>query len=94
MSVSVSGNVRLSCPLSGGSVTGSNSPAWVHQIPGTKPKHVVHSTRTNNQNYNPVSPRHTRSITGGSAVLTIKNVEPEDKGTFYCILWTGSACTV
>nr|DBA23055.1 TPA: hypothetical protein GDO54_014011 [Pyxicephalus adspersus] len=94
MCVSVGGNVRLSCPLSEGSVTGSNYPVWVHQIPGTKPKHVVGSSGTGNQNYNPVSPRYAGSITGGSAVLTITNVQPEDEGTFYCILWTGSACTV
>nr|DBA23052.1 TPA: hypothetical protein GDO54_014008 [Pyxicephalus adspersus] len=91
MSVSVGGNVRLSCPLSEGSVTGSNYPLWVHQIPGTKPKHVVGSYDTGNQNYNPVSPRYTASI---SAVLTITNVQPEDEGTFYCSLWTGSARTV
>nr|DBA23054.1 TPA: hypothetical protein GDO54_014010 [Pyxicephalus adspersus] len=94
MSVSVGGNVRLSCHLGGGSVTGSNYPGWVHQIPGTKPRGAVGSYGTDNQNYKPVSPRYAGSITGGSAVLTITNVQPEDEGIFYCILWTGSARTV
>ncbi|CAJ0964373.1 unnamed protein product, partial [Ranitomeya imitator] len=96
ISVSPGGSVRLTCSLSTGNVGGGNLPNWIYQILGSVPKLVIGSSSTTNQNYRPswTSDRFTGSITGGSAVLSISKVEVGDTGDYYCVVWSGTQCTV
>nr|DBA23045.1 TPA: hypothetical protein GDO54_014003 [Pyxicephalus adspersus] len=95
ITASLGGSVRLPCSRSDGSVVGSNQPTWVYQALGSVPKGLVGSDATNHNIKPPgISDRLTGSISGGSAVLSIINVQAADDGEYYCVLWTGSACTV
>ncbi|CAJ0964374.1 unnamed protein product [Ranitomeya imitator] len=96
ISVSPGGSVRLTCSLSTSNVNGENRPTWIYQILGSVPKLVIGSSGTSNQNYRPswTSDRFTGSITGGSAVLSISKLEIGDTGDYYCIVWSGTQCTV
>ncbi|OCU01857.1 hypothetical protein XELAEV_18007637mg [Xenopus laevis] len=96
VSVLPGGSVGLSCSWTGGSVTGTNHPNWIHQTPGSIPKLAVGSWGTGNQNYRPsgTPERFTGAITGGKAVLSISRAQAEDDGVYYCALWTGSAPTM
>ncbi|XP_077317722.1 immunoglobulin lambda-1 light chain-like isoform X2 [Lithobates pipiens] len=92
ITVSLGGNVILSCGRSGGSVAGSNYPVWVYQAPGSAPKGLTSSDGSNHNIKPPgTSERFTGSIQGGSSVLSISNVQDADDGNYYCALWTGSA---
>uniref|UniRef100_A0A8C5PII4 Ig-like domain-containing protein n=1 Tax=Leptobrachium leishanense TaxID=445787 RepID=A0A8C5PII4_9ANUR len=96
LSVSLNTDVRLSCSRSAGSVAGDNYPNWIKQIPGEVPQLVVGSSGTSNQNWRPswTSARFNGAISGGSSVLTISTMQATDNGNYYCVLWSGSQCTV
>ncbi|CAJ0940886.1 unnamed protein product [Ranitomeya imitator] len=92
VSSSLGESVRITCSRSGGSVTGSNYPAWYYQTPGSPPKLLIYSGSSSNQNSRPsgISDRFSGSISGVSAVLSISKVESLDEGFYHCCLYAGS----
>nr|DBA23047.1 TPA: hypothetical protein GDO54_014004 [Pyxicephalus adspersus] len=96
ITASLGGSVRLPCSRSDGSVSAGNYPTWVYQAPSSVPKGVVGSNGNDNHNIKPpgISDRITGSISGGSAFLSIINIQAADDGMYYCGLWTGSTRTV
>ncbi|XP_075688309.1 immunoglobulin lambda-1 light chain-like [Rhinoderma darwinii] len=90
-SVTPGKSIRLTCSQSGGSVAPGNHPTWIYQSMGSVPKLIVSSDGSSNHNVKPpgASTRFTGSISGGSAVLSISNVQSEDDGEYYCTLYSG-----
>uniref|UniRef100_A0A8C5PH06 Ig-like domain-containing protein n=1 Tax=Leptobrachium leishanense TaxID=445787 RepID=A0A8C5PH06_9ANUR len=92
MSISSDKDVQLSCSRSGGTVTGHNYPSWHYQTPGGVPKIIVYSSSTSNQNAKPswTTDPFTGTIIGGSAVLSIRRVQIDADGNYYCCLYAGN----
>ncbi|KAG9464662.1 hypothetical protein GDO78_019578 [Eleutherodactylus coqui] len=91
VSVSPGETVRFTCSRSGGSVAWDNYPDWYYQTPGSPPKLLVYSTSSSQNNRPPgISDRFSGSISAGSAVLSVSNVQATDEGVFYCVLYAGS----
>ncbi|KAG9466083.1 hypothetical protein GDO78_017233 [Eleutherodactylus coqui] len=91
VSASPGETVRLTCSRSGGSVTSSNYPSWFYQTPGSPPKLLVYSSSSNQNNIpSGISDRYSGSISGSSAVLSIRGVQPTDEGNYHCLLYAGT----
>ncbi|KAG9466085.1 hypothetical protein GDO78_017235, partial [Eleutherodactylus coqui] len=92
VSASPGETVRLTCSRSGGSVAWDNYPSWYYQTPGSPPKLLVYSSSSTNQNNRPsgIPDRYSGSISGDSAVLSIRGVQSTDEGSYHCLLYAGS----
>ncbi|KAF7238418.1 Immunoglobulin lambda variable 7-43, partial [Varanus komodoensis] len=83
-SVAQGGTVTLSCRYSGGTISDGNWPWWSQQVPGGKPRAVMHTTSTRPSD---VPARFSGSRSGDVMSLTITGAQPEDEATYYCCVW-------
>ncbi|MEE6512950.1 hypothetical protein FKM82_020307 [Ascaphus truei] len=77
-------SVRLSCSVSGFSVTGTWM-YWVRQKPGAGLEWLVYYLSTSNKYYLPsISDRFTASKDSSNLYLQMNNLKPEDTAMYYC----------
>ncbi|CAM5106892.1 unnamed protein product [Natator depressus] len=95
--VSPGGTVQLPCTLEGSYTVSANRVVWIQQKPGSVPRYLLYFfTESNKGMASGVPSRFAGSRSGSNKIgyLTITGAQAEDDAIYYCVTWTGSACTV
>ncbi|CAM4672384.1 unnamed protein product, partial [Caretta caretta] len=94
--VSPGGTVQLPCTLEGSYTVSANRVVWIQQKPGSVPRYLLYFfTESNKGMGSGVPSRFAGSRSGSNKIgyLTITGAQAEDDAIYYCVTWTGSACT-
>ncbi|VCW68480.1 unnamed protein product [Gulo gulo] len=83
LSVSPRGTVTLTCGLSSGSVSATNSPHWFQQTPCQDPCMLIYNISNLPSG---ISDCFSGSRSGNKVILTITMVEVEDEANYHCLL--------
>lgn len=95
--VSPGGTVLLPCTLEGSYTVSGNRVVWIQQRPGSVPRFLLYFFTESNKGMGTGVPSRfsgSRSSSDKIGYLTITGALEEDDAIYYCVTWTGSACTV
>uniref|UniRef100_A0A7M4DZD8 Ig-like domain-containing protein n=1 Tax=Crocodylus porosus TaxID=8502 RepID=A0A7M4DZD8_CROPO len=96
-SMSPGGTVRLSCTLGGSYTVSNNRVVWIQQKQGNAPRFLLYFFTESSKGMGSWVPSwfsDSRSGSDKEGYLTISGALEEDDAVYYCVTWTGSACTM